>query len=571
MGLVTAALLFGACADDVDTSFVVDEPDGHQQRMELNSLDVLRHYADSIGNGFRIAAPLSQSDFTALGKNYSKISSNFNEVDIDGLFLHQTLVNNHGAVDSTSATALLDLSTEKQLPVYGAVLCSNENLNATYLYSTIADEVIPGKEEKGSDTFSFDDMAIGTTFPVAANGEAKSATAEIVEDPDGVSGHVIHVAKASIAFPVITINFPNGRKLGDYQKLTYDYKAMNDGALNGFATHMRLNNAETNCQHDYPLASVQGCTLKEWGRQKMVIDLSRLPLSDADKELTSVQLEMGATMFGVEYYMDNFRFDYDYIAPGKVIEKTAEEKKAIVGQELQHYVGALTKSYSQNIDTWIVADRLLSNDPFFNLKGQESDPDESKFYWADYMGDNVVADAVKAARTNAPQARLMVREDNLDADGFEKLDRLSALLQQWDAAGGKVDGIDAIINLKYSRSADVQQQNEAAITALLQKLAATGRLIRLSGLEVMVTDESNLPVNMDELMAADRQGAAAFLRTVISSYRTIIPTAQQYGIAFSATNTSSENVGLWDKSDNRIEPYAGTVNGLTKNTIHFAK
>ena len=141
-----------------------------------------------------------------------------------------------------------------------------------------------------------------------------------------------------------------------------------------------------------------------------------------------------------------------------------------------------------------------------------------------------------------------------------------------EGQGARIDGIGVEISTSTA-TADI-----AAIGSMFKKLAATGKLVKISSLTV---DADNLPEDKDGNTADNGNGdedgevdtEAAFeaamkeqgetYRKIVRSYMDNVPEAQRAGIVQKNLLDSTLPLGLWDKSYSRKHAYGGFVKGLT--------
>ncbi len=121
----------------------------------------------------------------------------------------------------------------------------------------------------------------------------------------------------------------------------------------------------------------------------------------------------------------------------------------------------------------------------------------------------------------------------------------------WDAKGAKIDGINAKLNLFYSEDPAIQQENEATLNTLLDNLAATGKLIRLSNFDIKYKNAEDVAVTADKITDAQRQNLADYYGRVIKSYMTKIPHEKQAGLCKGNMADTSDPVGLWSVNKNK--------------------
>ena len=136
----------------------------------------------------------------------------------------------------------------------------------------------------------------------------------------------------------------------------------------------------------------------------------------------------------------------------------------------------------------------------------------------------------------------------LDIVGLEdskKLESLKYWIGIWDAKGAKIDGINAKLNLTYSEDAATQEANKATLDNLLVNLASTGKLIRLSNLDIKYQDATGASVTAKDITEGQRQQLADYYAYVIKSYMNKIPNDKQAGLCKGNLVDTTDPVGLW--------------------------
>lgn len=492
---------FSACASEFDNDFQVHtKPATVTEAEQLSTYNTLLEY---VGSNFAIGNTLTSAEFLKESTPTSITQTNFNELTVSDAFLHSKLVNSLGEVDVTSALNVIDLAAEKNLKLYGGTLVSSNAINESYLTN-----ILPGKLAEDSVLYDFEDVALGYKYPMASNASPTSGIAEIRNDPEGINGKSLYV-EGSISFPVVTFDLPKGKTLGDFIRIEMDWYAVNGGGLNGFANALHVLVQEEPAK-DYATPGAQGCKLKEWGRVSLDLTVSGF---DDRAGLTSVPLEFGPVDWGAQWYADNIKWIYTYNVP----DYDSDESKAPASEAMKIYVQAIVKTYSENVPAWTIADRPVSS--------------PSTMYWKRVLGDTYFGKAAQYAREVNPALKLFVSEEGLD--DASRLADLIAVIKKAESEGAKIDGIEVLL--------DAKNVDQSALSAMFKTLAGTGKLIRLTGLEVSGSDD-----------ATD----ATALKTVLSLYKQI-PEAQRYGVTFN--NAVGE---LWDSKYNRRQTYAGVAEGL---------
>ena len=232
LGLFAAMTLMTGCAKEFDNSSAAGEkPAAVAEAEHLASYGTLTTYIDAAN--FRLGNTLASSEFDEGTAAASLTLSNFNDVTIPDLFVHSQQVDNEGNINMLLAASMAKDVCEKGINVFAPALCASTNINTTYLSQLIEPETVEEDEVTGYDVIDFEADAPGTAYPLQkATGDEGKGSAAVEDDPDGQTGHVIHVTKTNNSYVAITYKFPEGRKLGDYSELTFDYRAVNATALN---------------------------------------------------------------------------------------------------------------------------------------------------------------------------------------------------------------------------------------------------------------------------------------------------------------------------------------------------
>ena len=104
---------------------------------------------------------------------------------------------------------------------------------------------------------------------------------------------------------------------------------------------------------------------------------------------------------------------------------------------------------------------------------------------------------------------------------------------------------NAKLNLFYSEDEATQAANVASLNLLLDNLAATGKLIRLSNFDIKYQDATGASVTADKITPEQRQRLADYYGFVIKSYMNKIPHDKQAGLCKGNLADTTDPVGLW--------------------------
>ncbi len=281
------------------------------------------------------------------------------------------------------------------------------------------------------------------------------------------------------------------------------------------------------------------------------VDLSITPSTDTRTRLLFDFGETAAT-----FYFDDIEF---YIDGGgtsaTIVEKTEEEKTEIITAAMEDFISQMVTHYKDNVFAWdVVNEPMLESGEVRD--GNVSDLSDDNFYWQKYMGKDYAVTAFNLARQygNATD-KLFINDYNLESN-MTKLEGLITYVQYIEANGATVDGIGTQMHISYTSDKDM-------ITQMFTKLAASGKLIKISELDVRLgtTDPT------EEQLATQ----AEMYQYVIDQYKAIIPTDQQYGITIWGISDNEdeheywlpdESPNLWDSEYARKHAYKGVADGL---------
>ena len=278
---------------------------------------------------------------------------------------------------------------------------------------------------------------------------------------------------------------------------------------------------------------------------------------------------------------------------------TPEEKKEILTPVLQNWIYGMMAATEGKVKAWDVVNEALcgddkDHDGYYDLqsatRGTVSPDDaKNKFYWQDYLGDlDYVRTAVAAARKGFADAggkpeelKLFINDYNLETayDDNKKLKSLIHWIEEWEKDGvTKIDGIGSQMHVSCCMDPVEQKKREDAYVNMLNLMVSTGRLVRISeldmGLEVPNVDENSkdpyIQVKTTDMTEEQHKAMRAYYEFIVKKYLEIVPKEQQWGICqWCATDSPANSgwrpglpVGLWDLDYYRKHTYAGFAAGL---------
>ena len=409
----------------------------------------------------------------------------------------------------------------------------------------------------GVTTIDFENDNVGKTYPMT-NGN----TAVVEEDPKGVSGKVLHVGSAvspaNQSFPKFNVKLQEGRTLGDYTALSLDMHLIDGKGKYGQGVTIVINGQSFNSGKG---PNAFGCPDNDWGRGLIYIKFVKsgetdgIVIPDNLKSLTEIELAVGSASGEWHAYIDNINLHWK--ADDTIIPKTDEEKKEILTEELEKWIGGMVDAGGETVKAWNIVGEPLDNTI-----------NENTFDWAKYLGEEDYArTAVALARDTAKiELDLFVSntiEQSEDVTG--KCAQLIDLVKSWEADNvTKIDGYNILLHASYSRDVDKQKDNETAITSLFTKLSVTGKQIRISDFSMTMVNEEGTAIPCSELSFEDRTVVADYYTFIIKKYLELIPVDKQYGISISRLTEEGNGTLIcpWDANYNRTEMYVGIVDGL---------
>ncbi len=288
-------------------------------------------------------------------------------------------------------------------------------------------------------------------------------------------------------------------------------------------------------------------------------------------------------------YIDDF--EVYYTKSSNTIELTDEEKKNILTTALGTWIDGMMEATDGYVTSWDVVNEALSGadkdgDGKFDLqsakRGNVSAADaKNNFYWQDYLGDiDYVRTAVAAARKSfaahngdPEKLKLFINDYNLESDWDDngKLKSLIQWIHDWEADGvTKIDGIASQMHISCYADPNTQKSKKDHIVKMLELMAKSGKLCKISELDMGYVDAAGNSVTYDQMTEEQHKEMRDLYTFVLQKYFEIIPAAQQYGITqWCATDSPKDSgwrkgdpTGLWDLNYLRKHTYAGFAAGL---------
>lgn len=280
------------------------------------------------------------------------------------------------------------------------------------------------------------------------------------------------------------------------------------------------------------------------------------------------------------------------------IPLTPKEKSDTLTWAMNKWVSGMMQATEGKVKAWDLINEAVAGagnvNGFYPLQtANEKNPDD--FFWQDYFTPEMYGPIVeKAARdayaavegTNPADLKLFVNDYNLESDGDnnQKVKSLVYWIGVWEKKGQelgyntKIDGIGSQMHISYYEDPQTLESKKKGIQNMLKIMAATGKLVRISELDMGYVDAEGNDVTTAQLeklpideRVAKEKAMAEYYKWIIEQYFAIVPTAQQYGICqWSLTDAPTDSswrkglpVGLWNLNYQRKPAYGGFADGLS--------
>ena len=277
------------------------------------------------------------------------------------------------------------------------------------------------------------------------------------------------------------------------------------------------------------------------------------------------------------------------ITKSNSIPLTDEEKKSRLTDAMGKWIDGMMEATNGYVTSWDVVNEALSGDDkdgdgkydLQHAATATADDKKNCFYWQDYLGDLeyvrlAVADARKsfAAHNGDPdKLKLFINDYNLESDWDDngKLRSLIKWINDWEADGvTKIDGIASQMHISCYADPNTQKSKKDHIVKMLELMAKSGKLCKISELDMGYVDAAGKEVTYDQMTEEQHKEMRDLYTFVLQKYFEIIPAAQQYGITqWCATDSPKDSgwrpglaTGLWDLNYLRKHTYAGFAVGL---------
>jgi endo-1,4-beta-xylanase len=563
--LSVAALLMSSCTDNTLHDIFVDEPATLAQYDYLKDYDVLKTYVDRTANpNFKLGSAVTVADYNQKGIYYCITNNNFDEMTAGNAMKHSSVVAKDGSMNFSSVSNFIDNAEAAGMSVFGHTLCWHSQQNTTYLNSLLADKPAPSTGTADNKV-----LHIQTTKENANVWDAQLDYNLAVPLQTGKTYTLTMRIKSSAA---TTLEFwPNDGVAYPNTKTMY---------LSGFASTKEWQVLSSTIQpKDFAINQLVFSFGKFAG--DVYIDDVTLTADDSETNLIDDKgFDKGVLGNWAKPSWHDYVLEVATLADkaSATIPLTAQEKKDTLTWAMTNWVKGMMEACNGKVKAWDVVNEPMSDTDPTALKSAAVDGGAGTFYWQDYLGKDYVRTVVALARQYGPKdEKLFINDYNLEAayNNNAKCDGLINMIKYWESDGvTKIDGIATQMHVSYCTDAATQAKQEACVVTMFKKLAATGKLIKMSELDMGMTklvDNKEVAMKTSEVNTLElKQKMSDYYKFIIKAYFDNIPAAQRYGITQwtqtdvpeNASYRPGEPLGLWDANYYRKPAYAGFADGL---------
>lgn len=281
------------------------------------------------------------------------------------------------------------------------------------------------------------------------------------------------------------------------------------------------------------------------------------------------------------------------------IPLTPQEKSDTLTWAMNKWISGMMQATEGKVKAWDLINEAISGggnvNGFYALQTEAtSEHNPQDFYWQDYFTPEMYGPIVeKAARdayaavegTNPADLKLFINDYNLESDwdNNQKVKSLVYWIGVWEKKGKelgwntKIDGIGSQMHISYYENEQTLESKKKAIQNMLKIMAETGKLVRISEIDMGYVDKDGKDVTTAQLeklpieeRVAKEKAMAEHYKWIIEQYFKIVPVSQQYGICqWCLTDSPTDSgwrpgqpVGLWNLNYQRKPAYGGFADGL---------
>lgn len=515
--LVLAAGAFVvSCADYNVTDNFSAEPDPSYVE-PYKDLGPVKSYIDREKYpNMALGATLKVADFNKQELAHSAAVTNFDDYAFGNTLMSGTIINGKGVMNFLDMKDLLDHVEEIGGEVFGSPIAANANQADDWFKLLTAPIEIP--------VDFVDEKKVDYTTMTTFDGTVEKGTG-VIEKYDGMN-----TLKVGTLSNVRIIEGFHVDPLATYT-VTFWARADKDASFGVIFSGNAVDGGGAAGRWTIPA--------NKW--VKVVVESKCA--EDATEGYLRIETTRSAAVYiqkvEVGYFPDNHR------------PQTAQELSDTIHYALDAWCDGLMKINAGRITSFDLIEEAI--DPKSELESGVYDLKHSteKIFWQDVFGSEnyapTISKVAKAAYEkhggDPAELKFFISETGLENE--KVFQSLKYWMNIWDKNGAKIDGINAKLNLVYSEDAAKQAANVASLNKLLENLASTGKLIRLSNFDIRYQDAEGNFIGASDITRDQRQKLADFHGEVIKSFMDKIPNEKQAGLCKGNMLDTGDPVGLW--------------------------
>ena len=539
--------------------FELGKPNDDNYRY-LDGYKALKEYIDYTKYpNFKLGAGTTVNTYLSNSTYKSMINNNFTETVAGNAMKMASCVDGNGNMNFTNVKKYVNAADKSGINVYGHTLAWHSQQPKAWLLKLLADKKVDGGEEVWKTAANKDFRSDKTIGWKATESEWGYSTS--FSSTDGLKVTTTKSYPWQVQFvPMSDIALTSGKTY----TMTMTVKGTGSGKLDG-----RVGDWSGGANF-----SVNFNT--EWNDVKV----------EVKPTLANNFILLHVVNYVGDVYIKNIKFEgYE----GQTRPLTQEERHDTLVWAMDKWIKGMMEACDGKVKAWDLVNEAVAGadndrDGYYDLQHSEGyaqgtwDVGGDAFYWQDHMGDlEYIRQACRLARKYGPEdIVLFINDYNLESDwdNNKKLKSLINWIEKWEADRvTKIDGIGTQMHISCFENNTHQNNIKKHITQMFQLMANSGKLVRVSELDMGYVRGSNrwgASSKTNELTEAEHKKMADFYEWIIKEYFRIIPPEQQWGICQWCTTDAPANsgwrggepVGIWDINNYRKHVYAGFVRGL---------
>ena len=590
------AMLMVSCADEFDRNFKVERPDKIEKYAYLTDYKALKEYVSD--PNFHLGVGTDAADYANQGVTYVVTNVNFNETVAGNAMKMGSCVDENGNMNFGTVEEYVKTATDAGMNVYGHTLAWHAQQPTAWLKTLISDK----ESEVNPEDMEYEEVIEEQL--ANPDCEGTDATNYVCRDGDG-GGDVNRIedgvgVDGSRGVRVHAIDNPTNAWDSQFFIYTPDH-VWKAGDKYEFKMKIKADKPATVSvqSHTSPGNYIHWSMLKgsydfttEW--QEITFEGEVSGDQAGGDGLSTIAFNLNELKEANNYYFDDMSWKSHTMVPkgggGESQPLTPKELLDTLTYAMDLWISGMMEACKNEegtevlVKAWDVVNEAISGedtdgDGIYDLQhGKVKIKDLKKnddFFWQDYMGDlEYVRTAVRLARQyGGNDQKLFINDYNLESDWDQnmKLKSLIKWIEKWESDGvTKIDGIGSQMHISYYMNPQTQESKKKAIEESFKLMAASGKLVRISELDMGLVSEDGKDINTADVTEEQHHAMAEFYTWIIKKYKEIIPASQQWGVCqWCATDSpagsgwrASQPVGLWDQNYYRKHTYAGFADGL---------